>query len=74
MSTKASKPKVHYSSDIMTRGIVGHGPANIMKHLGGLNLPASKQDIIDNTRKGEGPDTDEVLKILNKIDDKHTIQ
>lgn len=54
----------------MTRGVGGHGPANIMKHLGGLNFPASKQEIIDHARNGQGPDTEDVLEVLNKIDDR----
>lgn len=54
----------------MTRGVGGQGPANIMKHLGGLDFPATKQDIISNAKQAEGPDTPDVLEVLNKIDDR----
>ena len=54
----------------MTRGVGGQGPANIMKHLGGINFPASKQDIIDYAKNAEGPDTNEVVKVLEQIDDR----
>lgn len=53
----------------MARGVGGQGPANIMKHLKGINFPASKSDIISHARSGAGPDTDSVIDILNKIDD-----
>lgn len=51
----------------MPRGVGGHGPANIMKHLKGLNFPARKNDIVSFAQHGEGPDTDEVMEILQKI-------
>jgi hypothetical protein len=54
----------------MTRGVGGKGPANIMKHLGGINFPAHKDDIIEHARQGEGPDTDAVLGVLNQIEDR----
>lgn len=54
----------------MTRGVGGQGPANIMKHLGGMSFPASKQDIINHAKNAEGPDTNEVVQILEQIDDR----
>lgn len=53
----------------MARGVGGRGPANIMKHTKGLKYPTTKQQIIENARKGPGPDTEEVLKVLEQIPD-----
>ena len=54
----------------MTRGVGGHGPANIMMHLKGLDFPADKKKIISHAKTGPGPDTDDVLEILKQIADK----
>ena len=54
----------------MARGVGGHGPANIMKHLKGIKFPTSKDQIVDLARNGSGPDTDEVVDVLNGIDDR----
>lgn len=54
----------------MTRGVGGHGPANIMKHLEGINFPANKESILDQAQSGPGPDTDEVMDILRQIPEK----
>lgn len=54
----------------MTRGVGGHGPANIMKHMKGISFPASKSDILTHAEHGEGPDTDNVLGVLRQIEDK----
>ncbi len=54
----------------MARGVGGMGPANIMKHLKGIHFPATKQDILDLARRGEGPDTGQVESVLQKISDK----
>lgn len=53
----------------MARGVGGKGPANIMKHIKGLHFPATKQEIIENAKKAPGPDTDEVINVLEKIPD-----
>jgi hypothetical protein len=52
---------------IMTRGVGGLGPANIMKHLKRLHFPADKNAILSHARKGPGPNTRSVLEILNRI-------
>ncbi|MHB0977273.1 MAG: DUF2795 domain-containing protein [Candidatus Aquicultorales bacterium] len=54
----------------MTRGVGGHGPANIMKHLKGIHFPASKDAIVSHAQQGPGPDTGDVMDTLNKIPDK----
>ncbi len=54
----------------MTRGVGGQGPANIMKHLGGIKFPANKSDIVEHAKSGDGPDTQEVVRILEQIDDR----
>lgn len=54
----------------MTGDIGGSGPANIMKHLGGLQFPASKQQIIDHAKNTQSPDTDQVITVLRQIDDR----
>jgi hypothetical protein len=54
----------------MARGVGGHGPANVMKHMKGIDFPAKKKDLIAHAKKAEGPDTEEVLEILNRIEDK----
>ena len=54
----------------MTRGVGGHGPANIAKHLSGIQFPASKKEIINHAKGASGPDTDEVLEVLNQIEDR----
>jgi len=54
----------------MARGVGGHGPANIMKHLKGISFPAKKDQIIDLAQKGPGTDTNEVVDVLNRIENK----
>lgn len=54
----------------MARGVGGHGPANIMKHLAGISFPASKEDIIQRAKHGQGPDTEEVVEVLDKIEER----
>lgn len=54
----------------MARGVGGHGPANIMKHLKGIKFPVDKNKIVETARHGEGPDTDEVVEVLNNIPEK----
>jgi hypothetical protein len=59
----------------MTRGVGGHSPANIMKHLGGIDFPATKQQLLEHAKetgqKDEAaPDSNEVVEFLEKIPDK----
>lgn len=54
----------------MARGVGGRGPANIMQHLKGIDFPASKDDLIDHASMSEGPDTDDVVNVLQQIDDR----
>lgn len=54
----------------MTRGLGGESPANVMKHLSGIDFPADKQSIIDQAKRGEGPDTQEVMDFLEQIPDR----
>ncbi len=54
----------------MTRGVGGHGPANIMKHLKHIDFPADKQRILSIAGKGPGPKTREILEVLNRIPDR----
>jgi len=55
----------------MTRGVGGHGAANIMKHLKKIHFPADKTKILTHAQKGPGPDTRDVIEILNRIPDKN---
>ncbi len=54
----------------MARGVGGHGPANIMQHLKGIEFPAGKRDLVEHAREEEGPDTEEVVKTLEKLPDR----
>ncbi len=54
----------------MARGVGGHGPANIMKHLQGIHFPADKKQILSHAKKAPGPDTDEVMETLQGISEK----
>ncbi len=54
----------------MARGVGGHGPANVMKHLKGIDFPVSKQQLLEHARKGPGPDTEDVMDVLEQIPDK----
>ncbi len=54
----------------MTRGVGGHGPANIMKHLEGIHFPADKNDLVSHAEHGPGPDTQDVVETLRKLPDK----
>lgn len=54
----------------MTRGVGGRGPANIMKHLKGIHFPIDKNGIINHVKNGPGPDTNDVVEVLNRIEDK----
>jgi len=52
------------------RGVGGRGPANIMRHMKGISFPASKEIILATAKGGQGPDTDQVLKVLEQIPEK----
>jgi len=56
----------------MARGVGGVSPANIMKHLGGVDFPANKQQLIEHARNkdSDAPDTDAVIGVLEQISDK----
>jgi hypothetical protein len=54
----------------MARGVGGESPANVMKHLGGIEFPTDKQKIVEHAKRGEGPDTQEVVDFLEQIPDK----
>ncbi|MCE5241770.1 MAG: DUF2795 domain-containing protein [Syntrophobacteraceae bacterium] len=54
----------------MTRGVGGHGTANIMKHLKKIQFPADRQAILACARSGPGPSTGRVLEILGRLPDK----
>ncbi len=54
----------------MARGVGGHGPANIMKHLKGMDFPADKGDLLSHAGNDQGPDTEEVLDVLKQLPDK----
>jgi hypothetical protein len=54
----------------MARGVGGESPANVMKHLGGIDFPADKQTILEQAKRGDGPDTQEVVEFLEKIPDR----
>nr|CAD6437876.1 hypothetical protein REQ54_04323 [Rhizobium sp. Q54] len=46
----------------------GHSPANVAKHLGGIDLPASKSDLIKHSENG-GSDSDAV-EMIKKMPDR----
>jgi hypothetical protein len=54
----------------MTRGVGGHSPANIMKHLRNIHFPADKGTILRYAQHGPGPKTRSVLEVLRLIPDK----
>lgn len=54
----------------MARGVGGHGPANVMKHLKGVHFPTGKKELIEHAKQASGPDTDEVVEVLGRIEDK----
>ncbi|MBP8646079.1 MAG: DUF2795 domain-containing protein [Syntrophobacteraceae bacterium] len=54
----------------MTRGVKGHSPANVMKHLKGLDFPADKSKILAHAGRAPGPHTREVFEHLGRIPDR----
>jgi len=57
----------------MARGAGGHGPANIMEHLRGIDFPARKHNLVEHARETEGPNTDEVVNTLKKLPDREYV-
>jgi len=51
----------------MARAIGGKSPINIMRHMKGLKFPTTKDKILENAKNGPGPDTDQVIEVLQKI-------
>ena len=45
--------------------------AKIMEHLEGITFPASKSQLIDNARRDQGPDTDQVVDFLGRLKKDH---
>jgi hypothetical protein len=51
----------------MTRGLGGKSPANIAKHLEGIDFPADREDLVS---QAEDNDADpEILDVLNRLPD-----
>lgn len=48
----------------------GHSPANIMKHLKGIDFPVSKEQMLSHDEHAPGPDKDEVLETLKHLPEK----
>lgn len=53
----------------MARGVGGKGPANIMRHTKGISFPVSKSDLVEHAKKGTGPDTNQVVAVLEQLPD-----
>lgn len=51
-------------------GTGGSNPMNILKHIKGLDFPASRQEIIDYAKEHGGSETGDVIKALNRIPDR----
>lgn len=51
----------------MARGMGGQSPSNIAHFLKGIDLPASRQDLIDHAEDNNAPD--EVLEVLEQMPD-----
>ena len=51
----------------MTKGLEGHSPIDVTKHLKGIDFPAGKQDILEHAKQ-QGADG-EVLDLTNKMPD-----
>ena len=54
----------------MAKGVGGHGPANIMKHLKGISFPVNKKQLLEHAKQAPGPDTEDVVKALKGVADK----
>jgi hypothetical protein len=51
-----------------SKGQTGDSPVNIARHLGGIDFPASKQDLVKHAQ-GNGAN-DEVMDVLNRMPDR----
>ena len=51
----------------MSKGLEGHSPTDVTKHLKGIDFPAGKQDILEHAKK-QGADG-EVLALIDKMPD-----
>lgn len=51
----------------MARGVGGRSPANIMRHMKGIKFPTDKMTLLEHAKNGPGPDTDQVVSVLEKI-------
>ena len=60
--------KGEQSSGQSSKGKSGHSPANVTRHLGGIDFPASKQDLVKHAQ-GNGAN-DEVMDVLNRMPDR----
>ncbi len=54
----------------MARDVGGIGPANIMKQMKGIHFPATRSEIVELVKNGPGPDTDQVIGIVEKLPEK----
>jgi hypothetical protein len=41
-----------------------------MKHMKGIHFPANKNQVVSHARQGEGPDTQAVVAVLDRIEDR----
>jgi hypothetical protein len=52
-------------ADTMARGVGGRSPANIQKHLKGVDYPASKEQLVEAARRNQAPD--EVVREIEEL-------
>jgi hypothetical protein len=52
----------------MPRGVGGHSPSNIAKHLQGIDYPAGREELIGRARQNNAPR--EVLDVLQQLPDR----
>ena len=52
----------------MTRGLGGRSPANISHHLGGIDFPARKRDLVEPARRKDADE--EVIEVLEQLPDR----
>jgi hypothetical protein len=51
----------------MARGVGGHSPAHVQKHLKGQHYPASKNDLVKTAQGNHAPD--EVMETIRGLPD-----
>ena len=54
----------------MTRGVGGHSPANVSKHLKGIDFPAHRQDLIRQAEKNHA-DAEVIDELKNLPDEEY---